>query len=151
MAPVTTMSGTKVVVQIGDGATPTEAFAADCMINTERGIQFNVDTNEFLVPDCDNPDDPAWKETVKDGLSCTINGSGLMHTPNTETWFDWLKSPDTKNCRVVVNVLAAAGGGYWQGAFHLTSFEITGNRSSKAEVSVTLVSNGVVTWTDAAA
>ena len=149
MAPVSTMSGTKLVVQLGDGGGP-EVFAADCMINTERGIAFSSDTNDFIVPDCDNPDDPAWKEVVKDGLSASITGSGLLHTVNTEAWFDWFKGSATKNCRVLVNVLAAAGGGYWAGAFHLTSFEVTGTRGDKAQVSVTMVSSGAVTWTDAA-
>ena len=148
MASVATMSGTKLVVQVGDGADP-EVFAADCMINSERGISFQADTNEFIVPDCDNPDDPAWKEVVKDGLSATISGSGLLHTTNTETWFNWLKSSATKNCRVVINVLAGVGGGYFSGAFHLTAFEITGNRGEKAQVSVTMVSDGEITWTDA--
>lgn len=149
MASVATMSGTKLVVQLGDGEV-SEAFAADCMINAERGISFTSDTNDFIVPDCTNPDDPAWKEVVKDGLSASITGSGLLHTTNTEAWFDWFKGEDTKNCRVLLNVLAAVGGGYWAGAFHLTSFEVTGNRGDKAQVSVSMVSSGPVTWTDAA-
>lgn len=149
MAVVKTMNGTKLLVQIGDGASPTEAFAADCLINTERGIVFSSDISEFIVPDCDDPDAPAWKETTKDGLSAAVSGSGMLHTASVSDWFDWLKSASTKNVRVKVDVTAGNGGGYWSGAFHLSQFEITGNRNEKAQVSVSLVSSGALTWTDA--
>lgn len=148
MAVVKTMNGTKLLVQIGDGA-ESEVFAADCLINAERGIQFSSDTNEFVVPDCTNPDDPAWKETTKDGLSATITGGGMLHTASVETWFDWFRDADTKNIRIKVDVSAANGGGYWAGAFHLTGFEVSGNRNEKATVSVNLISSGIITWTDA--
>ncbi|MBL4767633.1 MAG: hypothetical protein JKY94_07955 [Rhodobacteraceae bacterium] len=148
MATVDTMNGTKLLIQPGDGADP-EVFANDCMINSERGIAFQVDTNEFIVPDCDNPSDPAWKEVTKDGLSATISGSGLLHTTSTEEWFGWLAQEDPRNIRIVIGVDVAKGGGYFEGSFHLVSFEITGNRGEKSQVSLSLVSTGVITWTDA--
>lgn len=149
--PVKTMNGTQLLIQIGDGATP-EVFAADCLINTERGIAFSADTNEFIVPDCNNPDDPAWKEVTKDGLSAQISGSGMLHTMSVEDWFAWFISKDTKNVRVKLNgVTLANGGGHWAGAFHCTAFEVTGNRNEKATCSTSLVSNGPVTWVAASA
>lgn len=150
MALVKTINGQKLLVQIGDGGSPSETFAADCLINTDRGIQFSADANEFIVPDCDDPDAPAWKERTKDGLDATVTGAGMLHTSSVETWFDWFKSADTKNVRVKVDVTGANGGGYWQGAFHLTAFEISGARNEKATASVTLASSGSVVWTDAA-
>lgn len=149
MAAVKTLNGEKLLVQIGDGASP-EVFTYDCLINTERGIEFSSDMQEFVVPDCLDPEAPAWKETVKDGLSAAISGAGMLHTSSVETWFNWFKSKDTKNVRVKVDVAGADGGGYWQGAFHLSNFGITGNRKEKSTASVSLVSSGEVTWTDAA-
>ena len=148
MAPVASMRGTKLLVQIGDGASP-ETFAHDCLINGARGISFQSDTNEDIVPDCDNPDDPAWKEVTKDGLSATITGAGILHTSSVEEWWDWFNSDDAKNVRVNVNVGSAAGGGYWAGAVKLTAMEVTGERNAMATVSVTLMSTGALTWTDA--
>ncbi len=149
MAAVKTLNGEKLLIQIGDGATP-ETFAHDCLINTERGIQFSADMQEFTVPDCLSPDDPAWKETIKDGLSAAVNGAGMTHTSSIETWFNWFKSPDTKNVRIKVDAAGADGGGYWQGAFHCSNFEVTGTRKDKATTSTSLVSSGEVSWTDAA-
>jgi predicted secreted protein len=103
---------------------------------------------EFVIPNCLTPEDPAWKVTTKDGLSATIPGSGMVHTSSIETWWDFFKSGNTKNIRVKVDVPGSDGGGYWQGAFHLSSFEITGTRKEVATNTVNLVSSGAVTWTD---
>lgn len=151
MTAVSRVPGSKLLVQIGDGATPTEQFAHDCLINTSRGIQFNADTNEYIMPDCDNPDDPAWKDVTKDGLSVTITGSGMLHATSVETWFAWWKDDATKNIRFKLNLAGASGGGHWSGAFHLTQMEISADgQKDTATANVTLVSSGAVTWTDAA-
>src|SRR5690606_5262328 len=93
MAIVKSMSGTSLLVQIGDGASP-EVFAADCLINTDRGISFSSDENRQIIPDCDNPDDPAWQTLDKDGLTATISGAGMLHTASVPDWNDWFNSND---------------------------------------------------------
>lgn len=144
-----TVTGQKLLVQIGDGASP-ETFAHDCMINTERGISISADTNEYVIGDCDSPDDMAWKEVTKDGAQVTIQGAGMMHSTSWKsTWYDWAVSPDSKTCRINLNIGAEFGGGYLQGEFHLTQFEITGNRGDKITASMTLVSSGALDWTAA--
>ncbi len=149
MAAVKTLNGEKLLIQIEDSP-GSGTYTHDCLINTERGIAFSADMQEFIVPDCLDPEAPAWKEVVKDGLSAAINGAGMLHTLSVETWFNWLISKDTKNVRVKIDAAGADGGGYWAGAFHLTTLEVTGARKDKSTVSVALVSSGAVTWTDAA-
>lgn len=149
MAPVPKVLGSKLLVQIGDGGSPTEVFATKCFINTQRGIQFQSETGESIQPDCDNPDDPAWKTTTKDGLSASVNGAGRIFTADTEFFWNWFKQAATKNCRINVNVVGASGGGYWAGAFHLTGFEL-GAEGLKENIEVSgisLVSDGALTWT----
>lgn len=151
MATVKSLNGTKLLVQISDGASP-EVFAHDCLINTERGIAFASETNRQVIPDCDDPDSPAWSVITKDGLTATITGAGMLHTGSVEDWNTWFNSDDAKNIRVLLNgVTLANGGGHWAGAFKLTGWEITGSRNEKATVSVTLESDGVVTWVPASA
>jgi len=143
------MNGTSLLVQIGDGATP-EQFAHDCLINTERGISFASETNRQVIPDCDTPDTPAWSVVNKDSFSATISGAGMLHTPSVKEWATWFASDDAKNVRVLLNgVSLANGGGHWEGAFKLTGWEVTGTRNEKATVTVTLESDGPVTWVDA--
>lgn len=149
MATVASANGTKLLIQVSDGASP-EVFSHDCLINSARGVVFAAETNEFIVPDCDSPDDPAWKEVTKDGLSATVSGAGILHTTTAKSlWYTWLAQAAVKNCRINLNVASGVGGGYWAGEFHLTQFEITGDRNSKLEANITLVSNGALTWTDA--
>lgn len=149
MTQVSAMQGTKLLVQIGDGG-GTEVFAHDCLINTDRGISFASDESRQVIPDCDSPDDPAWQTLDKDGLTATISGAGMLHTASVPTWDAWFRSNDGKNVRVLLNgVGAGAGGGHWAGSFKLTGWEITGTRNDKARVSVTLGSDGEVTWVDA--
>jgi hypothetical protein len=148
MAPAQSMNGTQLLVQIGDGANP-EVFTHDCLINTDRGIQFSSDQNRQVVPDCDNPDTPAWSELTLDGLNAVINGAGILHTASVQKWFEWFESGESKNVRVRVNVGAPAGGGYWAGKFKLTDFEVTGSRNEKATSANTLGSDGRVVWVPA--
>lgn len=148
MAPVKAMNGTALLVQIGDGASP-EVFAEDCLINTDRGIQFASETNRQTIPDCLNLNALAWQSLSKDALTATINGAGMLHTTSVETWFNWFNSDTGKNVRVLLSgVSALDGGGYWSGSFKLTAFEVTGTRNAKAECTATLENDGPVTWTD---
>lgn len=150
MAAIKSLNGRQLLVQIGDGAS-SEIFAHDCLINTERGIQFASETNREPVPDCDDPDKPVWSILTKTSLSATIPGSGRLHTSSLPTWWAWMNSDDAKNVRVLVNgVTGANGGGYWAGAFKLTQFEVTGPETGRATVSATLESDGEVTWVAAA-
>lgn len=145
MALVDVVNGEKLLILVGDGATPTEVFDHPCLINTDRGISFASSLTQELIPDCDNPDDPAWMTAEKDGLSATVNGAGMLDVASIETFDDWFRSGDTKNVKVKVD---KTGGSTWTGAFHLSEWSISGTRKSKATVSLTLVSSGVVTRAD---
>lgn len=144
MTAVPRVTGSKLLVQIGNGADP-EVFDHDCLINTKRGVQFSSETTDTIMPDCDNPEDPAWKSVSKDGLQATISGAGMLYAASLGEWWDWYNSDDSKNVRF--NVTPA---GYWQGAFKLTQFEVTadGNKDT-ATTTQTLVSDGAVAWTAA--
>lgn len=151
MAAVKHARGVKLLLKVGDGAGP-EVFTAKCSINAARGISFSAQTNDFNVPDCADPDLIAWIVREKVSLSVSINGAGILNTPDVEPFFVWFASELSKNCQLhLADVLAADGGGYFAGAFHLTDFQITGDRGGKMEVSLTLASDGAVTWTDAIA
>ena len=137
MAAIKTMVGTKLLIQIGDGASPTETFAHDCLINAERGIQFSSDTSDEVVPDCDDPSAPAWKEIFKDGLQIQVSGGGKLHTTSLETWFNWFNSDTEKNVRIKFDV-----------TMKLTAMTVNGSRNANSTVDLTLSSHGVATWTD---
>lgn len=143
MAQVETFNGSKILIKIGDGADP-EVFAHPCLINTSRSVQGSVTTVDSVVPDCADPDAPAWIEREKDSISYTISGEGLMNRADIADYLAWLKASMTKNVQVVI-ADGLSGAQVLSGAFHLTEFQISGTRKEKATCSITLVSDGVVT------
>lgn len=140
MAQLTTLRGSALYIKVSDGASP-EVFTHPCLINTKRGIQFQSSTNKIIVPDCDNPDDPAWTDAVKDSLSATINGAGTLDNKVAViNFYDaWLRDSDPRNVEVWLGTL-----GYWAGGFNLTSFEVNGDRGVLADVAISLESAGLV-------
>lgn len=151
MAQAKTARGTKLLIKVSDGA-GTPVFAHPCLINTDRGISFTADTNDVLIPDCSDPDLMAWAAREKVSLSAQISGSGTLNTPDVSFFSDWVMSADPIAVKVELNgVVLADGGGYWQGNFHCTSFEVSGARGNRMQCSITLVSDGAVVWHDAAA
>lgn len=138
---VDVINGEQILIKIGDGADP-EVFAHPALINTDRGIAFSSSVNSTPNPDPANPSAPAWNATDKDGLSATISGAGLLDLGDVADYFDWYEGQGTKNVEVV---LQKTGGLKFKGAFHLSEFQITGQRKNKATCSITLVSDGAVT------
>ena len=145
MAKPVTIKGTAFRLFLGDGATP-EVFSALCGLTT-KGINFQTNTNESFVPDCDNPDDPAWREITKSGKFATITGSGIMDAVGAfPRYRDAYDSADSVNMQVRMGASGAFLGGYWEGAFMLTQFNVTGNDGDKVNVEITMESDGEVTW-----
>jgi hypothetical protein len=142
MTKATTKTFGEFLVQVGDGASP-EVFAAPCGL-TAKGFNQSASTQETSVPDCTNPDAPAYVERAVDTISAEITGSGVMATEAFTTWQAWFDSSLSKNCRVYPK---GSSGGYWSGLFILSSFNLTVNRGQKVEVSVTMVSDGQYIWT----
>lgn len=141
MARPTTVSGKNLLVKVGNGADP-EVFAAPCGLTT-RGINFSKETNDTTVPDCDDPDLPSWTERDARTLAATVSGSGILAVEALPTWRGFFMSTDTKNCQIWVGT-----SGYFEGAFHCTSFNVTGEIGNKVQVEIELQNDGEVTWVD---
>jgi len=145
MAQPTTRRGTKLRVLQGDGATPSEAFTAYCAINAKE-LQFTSQTGEFYVPDCADPDAPAWRQIVKSGRALTVTGSGTLAMEHLADYQAAYDDDEPLNYRIELDVTNATHGGYWAGKFALTDFGVTGNDAELIQVSITLQSDGPVTW-----
>lgn len=147
MAKPTTRSWTKLSIWPGDGGSP-EVFTSKVCGLTSKGFTISSETSDSTVPDCDDPDLPAWVERVTRSSSAEISGSGVMAEETFDFWRDWKLDGTAKNVRVIMDLLGTPG--YFAGSFLLTSLEITGNQDDgKINVTVTLQSNGEITWVDA--
>lgn len=135
--------GVRLVVKVGDGASP-EVFAPLCTINAERGITFNAQTNDDTVPNCDEPEAIKFLSREKSSLSVDVTGGGKNNKTDNKKLWDWWKSPDPKNVQVVLDDDDPANVVTWEGAFHLTQYDLTGNDGEKVNSTMTLSSDGEV-------
>jgi Phage tail tube protein len=147
MAKPITYTASKLYIQLGDGGSP-EVFAEPCGLNT-RGISFTKETNDTTVPDCDDPDAPAWTERGVRTLGAEVTGAGILAAEALPIWWDAFNETASANYRIGINAPPAEEGGYWQGKWHLTRFAVTGELGNKIQVAVTLINDGQQTWVDA--
>lgn len=137
------------MVMIGDGSSPTETFAAPCGF-TSLNLTVNIETNSTNVPDCTDPDLPAWLVSDEVSKQMVISGQGVLDTDANQVWREWLMDGGEKTIRWITAGDAANGGGYWQAPGILTGFEYAGERGQRWNQNITITLNGKPTWTDAA-
>lgn len=147
MAQPTVARGTKLNILLGDGASP-EVFGSLCALTTK---QFNCQSQEteVFIEDCDNKDAPAWREIITSGLSIDVSGSGQLATTFLATYRSAWLNGTTVNARIELDIPSGDGGGYWSGAFRLSSFSVIGPQNELVQVELTLRSSGPATWVDA--
>lgn len=146
MAAVNYTRGVKLVLKVGDGASP-EVFTAMCSINAERGITFNAQMRDEVIPDCADLDAVAWLSREAESLSMEFTGGGMSDKSNVKTLWDWWESGESKNCQVVLDDDTAANVITWEGAYKLPTFDLSGNRGEKVAGTVAVASDGAVTAT----
>lgn len=147
MARPTTLLGSKVLIHISRLDSPA-AFFAPCALTT-KGIDFSADTNDFNVPDCNDPDAPTFTERVVSTLSATISGSGVLAMESFDDWRVWFDSGDARQIRFKLDTTSANNGGYYSMSAILTAFSIGAEQGGLATVDLTIMSNGGWTWTPA--
>lgn len=143
MAKPVTQSWSKLTVWPGNGGTP-ETFADMSCGFVSKGFNLTATTSDTTVPDCDNPDLPAWIERVIRSMSGGFTANGVMAEQTYAQWRDWMLSAASKNVRIVLGLTAI---GYYYGKFILTRLETTGNLGdAKVQVAIALESDGQVQW-----
>lgn len=139
-------------IRLGDGEAP-ETFTAPCALRS-RGMNLTANNSEVALLDCSSPEAASWMTRNVVAQMASISGSGSLDPDDLSTWWEFFNNAAAKNVQVHVDKALADGGGYWQGPFILTTFNMTGSRDDNGGVvsfEVELMSAGRVTWTDAAA
>jgi len=143
MANPTTFSGSKMLILLGDGVSPTEGFDAPCGLET-RGLDRSAETSDTAIADCENPELPPWTEREVVSLSWEISGSGILASESVAVWDAWFASGAAKNVRVEIYSGPSAGRKY-SGAAVLSQYNTSGERGQKVSVEVTLSGSGALT------
>jgi hypothetical protein len=144
MAQAKTIKFGKTAILLGDDESD-EEFAAPCGL-TSLTMTVNVETNTTNVPDCDDPDLPAWLETDIVSQQMVLAGSGVLDKDAMQSWQDWFMEGNERNVRWFRNLTAGEGGGYFQAPAILTQYEESGERGGRWNVSIGIALNGKPTF-----
>lgn len=142
MAQPTTASFGRFYILVGDGGSP-ELFAAPCGL-TSKAFNQTANTQDTTVPDCDDPDAPAYIERAVDSLTSEISGDGVLALEaHDAVWQPWFASAAERNIRIGIGSLPdPLVGGYYEGPFLLTGFNMSADRGQKVRGAVTITSSG---------
>lgn len=140
--PVTVRFG-KFYVRLSNGASP-PVFAAPCGF-TSKSFNRSKTLGEVNVPDCDDPDAPAWVERDVQSMSATISGEGVLAKGAVPLWEAALNDIESIECEVELEY-PDGDSDIYTGFFHLESFEITGAQGERVNVSITMQSDGEITY-----
>jgi hypothetical protein len=138
------------VIKVGNGATPTEVFAAICGIENVA-VNKVANSNDRFRRDCTKLGQPAVRKNRVTGLSLTITGSGAMNIANIVSFEAALGV--AKNYQIELRqangtdagiLLGTYGGSYIMVADNIST-DINGDSSGE----ITLNNEGAWTWTPA--
>lgn len=148
MAQAKTLRFGQQSILIGDGADP-EVFAAPCGF-TSLTLTVNIETNTTNVPDCEDPELPAWLISDEVSKQMVVGGQGVLDTDAMQIWRDWLLEGGERNVRWSTDGSAANGGGYFEAPGILTTFEESGERGQRWNQNIAITLNGKPEFTAAA-
>ena len=135
--------GRALLVKIGDGATPTEAFANLCGLNSKT-LTINNSVIDVTTPDCTAPEGALWRENLMGVKNVSISGDGYFEDSTTELRMNTVAMlADPKgNFKVTVPAF-----GTYSGSFYIESLEFGGETEGGVTYSISLTSTGAVTFT----
>lgn len=150
MAQAKTLKFNQQLMMLGDGAEPDQGFDAPCGFES-LNMTVNIETNTTSIPDCDDPDLPAWLASDEVSKQMVLSGEGVLDTTANQMWRTWLLEGGEKDVRWLTKGLAANGGGYYEAPGLLTTYEEIGQRGNRWRQNIGITLNGKPEWTPAAA
>lgn len=135
----------KLLIQFGDRESP-ETFAYNCSINTTQDFTIEATTTDSTEPNCEDPNAPAWVLRAVDTLSAGINGAGTTDLLSFAVLREHMMSGEAFNVRVLFDESSAAGGGYFQGRYVMTTLGVAKEGKGYVSSTVALSSDGAVEW-----
>lgn len=117
-------------------------FAHPCLINLEKSLDLTANFSEDIVPDCDNPDDPAQVLRHIDNVDLTLSGTGKLNLPDLKTYIDVAAAGTKIPAKLRLGAIDATGAVEISCNVVITTFSVTTTRPSTAEVSISLAADG---------
>jgi TP901-1 family phage major tail protein len=137
--------GRALLVKIGDGAGGAEAFTNLCGLNS-KSLTINNSSIDVTTPDCTTPEGALWTATLAGLKNFSLSGDGFFEDSTAEARMNTvaMSADNSVNMEVVVPDF-----GTYAGAFRISSLEFGGETEGGVTYSISLESNGAVTFTAA--
>jgi TP901-1 family phage major tail protein len=136
--------GRALLVKIGDGEA-SEAFSNLCGLNS-KSLTINNSSIDVTTPDCTTPEGALWTATLAGLKNLSLSGDGFFEDSTAEARMNTvaMSADNAVNMQVVVPDF-----GTYAGAFRISSLEFGGETEGGVTYSISLESNGAVTFTAA--
>lgn len=146
MAAPTTASGRKVALYLN---TTGSTWVLICGLK-EKSFTLAANAAEDTIYDCSDTDAVPFVTREMVSKSAEASGSGTAAINHLDELRAAFEANAAMNWRYEIPGAGADGGGYWQGAFIITSLKIGASIGQKADIDISLQSAGAVAWTSAA-
>lgn len=127
-------------------ATP-GTYAAPCGF-TSKSLALSKNLSDINLPDCDNPDAPAWVGRDVESLTASITGEGVMAQESADTWMDAYESTNSVNVKVEIAMPTTTW--TYTGKMHLSSLTLSAEQGGRVQANVEMQSDGPLVRTEAA-
>ena len=136
--------GRALLVKIGDGEA-SETFANLCGLNS-KSITINNSSIDVTTPDCTTPEGALWTQTLAGLKNVSVSGDGYFEDSVTEARMNTVAMSADNACNFQIVV---PDFGTYAGSFRISSLEFGGESEGGVTYSLSLESNGAVTFTAA--
>lgn len=143
MAAPTTARFGKFRVMLGDGNSP-EIFAAPCGF-TSKSLVLSKNLSEVNLPDCDDPDAPAWVGRDVESLTASISGEGVMAVESVPAWHEAFENTDSVNVRVEIEFPTITF--IYTGRMHVATLTFGAEQGGRVTCNVEMQSDGELVLT----
>lgn len=138
MAAPTTARFGKFRVLIGDSASPIN-YTAPCGF-TSKSLVLSKNLTDVNIPDCDDPDDPAWVGRDVESLTASITGEGVMAYESIERWM--LAFEDVDSVPIKIEIEFPLVTYVYTGLMHLSSLTMGAEAGGRITANVEMQSDG---------
>jgi hypothetical protein len=125
----------------GDGGSPTETFTPLCGF-TSLTLTVNIETNSVNVPDCDDPELPAWLVSREVSKQMQLSGNGVIDTDVLDAFNAWILEGGEKTFRWMTDGKNDEANGYWEASGILSAYSQSGERGNLWTQDTTILLNG---------
>jgi TP901-1 family phage major tail protein len=136
--------GRALLVKIGDGEA-SETFSNLCGLNS-KSITINNSSIDVTTPDCTSPEGALWTQTLAGLKNVSVSGDGYFEDSTAEARMNSVAMGADNACNFQIVI---PDFGTYAGAFRIASVEFGGQTEGGVTYSLSLESNGAVTFTAA--